>query len=281
MHLLLHLIKGLSYVPLSVLYALGSIIAPVLEHVVRYRVEVVNKNLERSFPNKSPEERKEIRSQYYRYLADMIVETIKLDSISKKKLLKHVTFLEPELLKELGERKKNVILLMGHSGNWEWAGAATQLNYDARLLPVYRRVKDKVFDDFFIRLRSRFGARPILDKDTMEELRSETELHSVALLADQTPSPKKAIWIEFLNQETPFYRGTEVMMQRMDHTIVFAHIRIQSRGQYRIHLEEYDRASTEVTVTEAFAAFLEKEIREQPYNWLWSHKRWKHKRSED
>ena len=280
MHLVVYLLKALSFLPLPVLYAVSNILAPLLEYVFRYRIVVVDENLRNAFPEKSPKDRSSIRHRYYSYLADLIVETLKLHSMSAESLKKRVRFAQPDLLAELGSAGNNVIIMMGHSGNWEWAGVTTELLYEARILPVYRKIKSEPFDRFYYQLRSRFGSKPVLDKEIMQMIGQQEERHIVAMLADQTPSPKKAIWLDFLHQDTPFFRGTEILAQRSNHAIVFAHVNRLSRGNYEIQLEQLSE-DNKGRVTIAFAEFLERQIHAQPYNWLWSHKRWKHKRKKD
>jgi len=281
MQVLVILLRSLSYIPLSVLYWVSRLLRLVLEEVIGYRKDTILQNLRRSFPERSDAEIEAIAHDYYTYLADMMVETLRLPSISKIKLRKRVTFDEPDLLKYLTAQGKNVILLMGHSGNWEWAGAATALNYDLTMLPVYRKVKDPSFDRYFRKVRSRFGSIPVLDKTAFQDIRKAPSPHAVALLADQTPSAKKGLWIEFLHQNTPFYRGTEVLTQRLSYEVLFAHVRIKGRGRYTIHLEHFTpEEDQEYDLTRNFVAFLEREIQAQPHNWLWSHKRWKHEMPE-
>lgn len=281
MQIVVFLLRIFSFLPLGVLYRISDVLAWALQHVFGYRKAVVHLNLRKSFPDKSSSERDRIAKAFYAYLADVMVETIKLHSISAEDLQRSVVFQQPDLLSQKASQGKNVILLMGHSGNWEWAGCATSLYYELSLLPVYRKVKQSDMDRYFFKLRSRFGSKPILDKEAFLAIKDQPTPHVVALLADHTPGAEKGLWIEFLSQQAPFYRGTEVLLKRLDYEVVFAHVRRVKRGNYEIHLEEFHPSHSENhEVTKAFVGFLEREIRAQPYNWLWSHKRWKHKMPE-
>lgn len=278
MSILLLLFWLLSKLPLSILYKLSDLIAFSLYRVVKYRRGIVDGNLRKSFPEKSDEEIKSITKQFYKGLSDQILETIKLQNISADEILYRCEFINPEVLGRFDQGNQNVIIMMGHSGNWEWCGAVTELKYDFKLLPVYRRVKNKVIDQYFYRLRSRFDSKPILDKIAFQAISGMQETHAVALLADQTPSARKGWWLEFLNQPTPFYRGAEVLAKRLDYRVVFAHIRHPKRGAYEIYLEDFQGdINARYELTKAFVKFLEKEIKRDPANWLWSHRRWKHK----
>ena len=133
-------------------------------------------------------------------------------------------------------------------------------------------------DRYYKTLRSRFGSKPIKDKDAFSEISQHQSHHAVAMLADQTPGSKKGWWIDFLHQPTPFFRGSEILAQRLGYEVVFAHIVKLKRGHYSIELRPYEGISNErFHLTKSFVEYLESEINKQPYNWLWSHKRWKHK----
>ncbi|MEQ9187608.1 MAG: lysophospholipid acyltransferase family protein, partial [Cryomorphaceae bacterium] len=265
MQIVVFLLRILSLLPLGVLYRISDVLAWSLQHVFGYRKGVVHLNLRKSFPDKTSSERSRITNEFYAYLADVMVETIKLQSISAEGLKKRVVFLQPELLSQKASQGKNVILLMGHSGNWEWAGCAASLYYDLNILPVYRKVKQVDMDRYFFRLRSRFGSMPILDKEAFLTIKDQPAPHAVALLADHTPGAEKGLWIEFLSQQAPFYRGTEVLLKRLDYEVVFAHVRRVKRGKYEIHLEEFHPSHAEShEVTKAFVAVLEREIHARP-----------------
>ncbi|NQV53913.1 MAG: lysophospholipid acyltransferase family protein [Flavobacteriales bacterium] len=275
------LLRIMSLLPLNILYLIADALAWALRDLFRYRKEIVELNLRRSFPEKSKEERRVIMREFYTYIADVMIETVKLHSISVEALRERVVFKEPHLLQRLADDGKNVILLMGHSGNWEWAGCATAIEFGVHILPVYRKVKNDPIDLHFKALRSRFGATPILDKEAFRLIKGHASPHAVALLADHTPGAGKGLWIEFLDQQAPFYRGTEVLLKRLDYEVLFAHVRITGRGRYEIHFEPYKATGTnDFEVTRAFVEFLEREIHAQPFNWLWSHKRWKHRKPE-
>ena len=172
--------------------------------------------------------------------------------------------------------------MMGHSGNWEWAGCATQVQFNFTVLPIYRKLKNKDMNQFFKLIRSRFGSLPIKDKDAFSEISKNKNHHAVAVLADQTPGSKKGWWINFLNQPTPFFRGSEILAQRLGYEVVFAHVVRLKRGYYSIELTPHNENINErFNLTKSFAHYLEREIHKQPENWLWSHKRWKHRAREN
>ena len=270
----------LSRLPLSVLYRISDLLSFILDKVFKYRKQVIQDNLKNSFPDLAENERNRLVQEFYRYLADIIVETIKFYRMTDYQIMDRMKFENPEVLKKHESKEKNVIIMMGHSGNWEWAGAATALNFDFLCMPVYRKLKDNSVDEYFKYMRSRQGAIPVLDKEISKIIPQQTKKLAVAMLADQTPGGRKGWWLTFLNQVTPFFRGTEILATRNPEiAVVFAHVKRKSRGRYSILLEDapMDWRKTPYALTIAFTKFLEKQIEKDRANWLWSHKRWKHK----
>jgi KDO2-lipid IV(A) lauroyltransferase len=112
-------------------------------------------------------------------------------------------------------------------------------------------------------------------------LEDRNKLTTTAFIADQTPSPEKAYWMEFLNQDTPVFTGTARLSRKLNFPIVYVSIKRLRRGFYRIDSElliENPKAYTEDEISEIHTRRLEKDIREMPEIWLWTHRRWKHKR---
>ncbi|GAB5540037.1 MAG: acetyltransferase [Salibacteraceae bacterium] len=256
----------------------------ILRDVIRYRSEIVEKNLRNSFPELSHKERVVIKREYYLHLSDIMLETVRLWAISKKELLKRVEFRNPEVLEAYESSDRNVIIMMGHSGNWEWAGAATAARFKFNMVPVYRKVKNPAINSYFLDLRSRFGSSPMVDKDCADKLPFCPTPSAVAMLADQSAGSRKGWWITFLNQKTPFFRGSEILSKRLSNfDVIFAHVHRAGRGRYSIELKpapENWRQEKHV-LTKSFAAFLEERIRQDKSNWLWSHNRWKHRFSSE
>jgi KDO2-lipid IV(A) lauroyltransferase len=117
-------------------------------------------------------------------------------------------------------------------------------------------------------------------KSGLQQLRDKRYI--MALAADQNPSVVEvADWHPFMNREAPFFRGPENLARRAKAVVFFAGIRKVRRGYYHMHLERvWDDASASAPgeITRAYVAFMEKTLHAQPENYLWSHRRWKHKR---
>jgi len=256
----------------------------ILYKVLGYRKQVVMTNLRNSFPEKSEMEILTIAKEYYKYLCDLFLETFKTLTIDKKTMLEHCYF-NPQakkLFDNLAAENKSIILVMGHLGNWEWAGNTVSLQLKQQLYVIYHPISNKYFDWLMYKMRTRFGTKLIVMKDTFREmLENRAELNATAFIADQTPAPESAFWTKFLNQDTPVFKGAELIARKINYPIVYASVKRVKRGHYELFAEvlcDEPKKTTEGEISEIHTRRLEKDIIAQPEVWLWSHRRWKHKK---
>lgn len=178
--------------------------------------------------------------------------------------------------------KKSIIIVMGHYGNWEWAGNAFSLQCPQQLYVIYHPLSNKYFNGLIYQLRTRFGTKLYAMNDTFKEMvKNRNEVNATAFIADQTPAPENAYWTSFLNQDTPVFWGTEKIARKMNFPVVYVSIKRHRRGRYEIFAEtlfEHPKDTVDGEISEAHTRRLEKDIRQQPEIWLWSHRRWKHVR---
>ncbi len=274
----------ISILPFRVIYAVSNGLYVLLYKVIGYRKEVVFNNLRKSFPEKTEDEIAKIAKAYYKYLCDLFLETFKTLTVDKETMLKHCYFSAParELFDKLAAENKSIILVMGHLGNWEWSGNTVSLQLKQQLYVIYHPISSKYFDWLMYKMRTRFGTKLIKMKDTFRAmLENKGELNATAFIADQTPAPESAYWTTFLNQDTPVFKGAELIARKINYPIVYATVKRVKRGYYEIFAEvicEEPKATKEGEISELHTRKLEKDIIAQPEVWLWSHRRWKHKR---
>lgn len=275
----------LSLLPFPVLYLFSDFVFFVLYRVIGYRKEVVHTNLRNSFPEKSDAEIHALGRAFFKHLCDMFVETFKTLTIRPDAMLRRC-WLTPEakaLFEKLYEEQKSVIFVMGHMGNWEWGGNSFSLVCRQQLYVIYHPLQNKYFDGLIYRMRTRFGTKLIPMKNTFKEMLGNRKnvISATAFIADQTPRPENAYWTTFLNQDTPVFKGTEVIAKKLNMPIVYVSITKPRRGHYQMHAEmllENPADTPDDYVSELHTRRLERDIIAQPEIWLWSHKRWKHKR---
>lgn len=275
----------LSVLPFPLLYGLSDVFFVVMFYGVGYRKALVLENLRNSFPEKNETELLIIRKKFYKHLCDLFLETFKTLTIGKSAMLKHCYFNTEAkaLFERLAADKKSVILVMGHQGNWEWAGNTFSAEINSQLYVIYHPLANKYLDGLMYKMRTRFKTRLIAMKDTFKEMASRrSEVNTTAFIADQTPSaPGNAYWTTFLNQDTPVFLGTERIARKLNYPVVYAFVRKVKRGHYEISAEllvENPATTRDGEITELHTRRLEQDINSQPETWLWSHRRWKHKR---
>ncbi len=281
-YLALPFLYGIAWLPLPLLYLLSDSVFVLLYHVVRYRRVVVGMNLRNSFPAKSPAELARIERDFYRFFCDLVLETLKTLTISSARVKEMVRTEGEEVLHKYAERKQSILLVMGHWGNWELGGARFSQIGLHQLFVIYHPLRNTHFDRLMYHMRTRLGNKLYaMEETTKGMIRDRHQLTATAFIADQTPPPERAFWTTFLHQDTPVFLGTEKIARKLGYPVVYVGIDRPQRGQYVMRFEDLvpdPRATAEGEVTLAHTRRLEQDISRRPHLWLWTHRRWKHKR---
>jgi KDO2-lipid IV(A) lauroyltransferase len=271
----------LSILPFGVLYGLSNFIAWLLGRIINYRQEVIDANLKRSFPKKSSAERRLIRKRFYRNFSDIIVESFKSLSVSKKTMRKRFVLRNPEVFQDLYDRNRGLIMVMGHHTNFEWTAMSIPLVVPQKCYAVYHPLKNARFNKLIVKIREQFGLKLFKMEDTYPFMLNNPDSRPLyVFMADQSPHRGKIKYrTSFLNQDTPVHLGVENLSKKCDLAVVFIDIHRVKRGYYEIeaHLL-FDKTDDlpKYLVTDTHVQALEKLIESDPANWLWSHKRWKY-----
>lgn len=281
-YLFLPFLYLVSKLPLPILYGFSNFLYLLIYKVLGYRKKVVLTNLQNAFPQKSAQEIQKISDQYYHYLCDLLVEVWKGATMSKEDFAKRCTVDSP-IVNAIHANEKSAIFIMGHYGNWEWAAPVCAVKTDYPLNIIYKPMSNPYFEKMFQKIRSKFGniVTP-MDQILRSMLKNKEVLTAYAFVSDQTPSPQKAHWMNFLNQDTAVFTGVEKIAQKLNLPVVYINIQRTKRGYYHIQPEvlfENPKETKDGEIMEAFMKRLEKDIEQNPQYWLWSHKRWKHKRN--
>lgn len=269
-----------SLLPFWIIYSLSNGIAWLLFKVFRYRKDVVLHNLQIAFPDKSQNERNKIAYKFYKNLTDTFLESIKLITISDENLNKRMLLDASECHKLFAEGK-NVQLHSGHQFNWEYGNLVFANNLMGPFLGVYMPIKNKVLNKIFYKIRSRYNTTLIpvpAFADAFKEL--SVHQYNLALVADQNPGkPIKGHWLNFFGRPTPFVAGPDKGARANGTAVVFVKFKkLAKRGFYKFEAEVITENASDMRegeLTMRFRDFLEQAIREQPDNYLWSHRRWR------
>lgn len=271
------------------LYVVADVHAFLLFHLVRYRRKVVHLNMRRAFPDKSKREIRCMEKRFYRNFCDSAFEMCKLLKMDVEDIQKRVKFTNPERIRALYEEGRSLFYALPHSGNWEWFGKLMHRLSEHKCVAVYKRIQNEYFEDFMYRMRTS-GKQ---EDDQMVEsgaafrtlLKRSDMRNAVLIVADQSPRGLATdYWTDFLNQDTCWFTGTEKMSRMLDYSVVFVAMRRVGRGYYEVTFEDICVDPGEVAengITERYVRCLERFIRANPDNWLWSHRRWKHTRKSE
>ncbi len=274
----------ISLLPFVLLYRIADAITFLLYRLLRYRVAVVRDNLLRCFPNKTASERLKIEKQFYRHLGDLFVETIKGLTISEKSMRKRMVNINQEIYDELNAKGISSIIVMSHTGNWEWICLMSQLSCKQQIQCIYKTLSNAGFDYLMFKIRSKFGASPVPMEQSLRVFSSNKDLVTCnAFIGDQNPSSgNSAAWVDFFGVETAFMWGTEKIAKKFNWPVYYLSSYKVKRGFYEARTVPLCLAPTEAEdgfITQQIAKHTQMEIEAQPFSWLWSHRRWKHKKS--
>lgn len=284
-----HIIKGwvnfLSVHPYWLLYLKSDIYYFLVYHIAHYRRKVVRKNLLNSFPEKGLKAVKTIERRFYHNLCDLFVEAPKMMCMGAGGYKKRINLTNLELVQRLYEKKKNVFYAIPHSGNWEWFGKMIPELTPHNGLGIYKKVKNDVFDRLMLYMRTKDCDLEMIESNSV--LRRLVQLrdkqNGVLMMSDQTSHGLESdYWTEFLHQDTCWFTGIERIAKKLDYAVVFVSMIRTGRGRYEVSFElvvDEPKAAADGEIMEKYVRCVERFIKSNPDNWLWSHRRWKHHRN--
>lgn len=277
---LVGMLKCIAALPLRGLYLVSDFLFFFVFYVVRYRRKVVRRNLREAFPEKSEKEIGKIEKEFFHYMCDVIVETVKLLHISDTELARRVELKEFDAVRESLEEGKNVVLLLGHYNNWEWVQEMSRaIDGPTFKASIYHPLKDKTWDGVYKEIRSRWGLHIIPQRQAVKTLLNRQHQPWICgFIADNRPDTIHPDSITpFLNHYTSFIYGPEVIGAKVGADFFFLKMERLKRGFYRLEFRKLSPMDDgrPFPYTRRFWSEFEKVIKEKPAYWLWSHKRWK------
>lgn len=274
----------ISILPFRLLYAFSDGVYFVVYRIVGYRKKTVRHNLAIALPHLSNEERLQIEKKFYSHLCDMFLEMIKTMTISQAEMDKRFVIANlPDYL-EMEKKGKNIALMCAHYATYEWVISMNKyITFEG--YAIYKRVANRHFDKLVRDIRSRFKAHLITTKETGETILHNLHEHKRCIYgfaSDQSPKAGKAHhWTKFMGIDTPVHTGAEMLAKKFDMNVIFLRVEKVKRGYYRAYIEELAENPKDFPnyeITDEFMKRVEKQIYAAPEYYLWTHKRWKHKR---
>lgn len=271
-----------SLLPFRLLYLLSDGLRYLFYYVVKYRYKVIKGNLELAFPSKSESEIQQLIWGAYGNLCDVLVEGVKGLSLSAEESVRRYRFLNPEVLNDIYDSGRSVFIVASHYGNWEWGPQAIGHQIKHHTLGITAPIKNLYVNNYIQNARVFEKVSTVVMKDTAKAFEDfKDQLTAYVFIMDQSPSnTKRAQWVDFLNQKTACLHGADQYARKTGYPVVFFDQRRVKRGFYEVTLQvltEHPDQCSEGEITKMYMHKLEEVILQKPEDWLWSHRRWKHK----
>jgi KDO2-lipid IV(A) lauroyltransferase len=282
--LLYPILWRISMLPFRILYIVSDGVYVLTYYIIGYRKKTVRENLALALPHLSEKERLVIEKKSFRHMCDVFLEMIKTLTISKSEMDKRYVFNNLEVYSDLEKKGKSIALLCAHYASYEWAVSMNhKITFEG--YAVYKKINNRYFDKLVRDIRSKFKATLITTKETIpvmgKNFRSK-KLGLYGLVSDQSPKLGSFFhWNKFMGIEVPIHTGGEMLAKKYDMNVIFLRTKKVKRGYYEATFEVLSDNTKEVPnyeITDQFLKLVEQQIYEQPEFYLWSHKRWKHRR---
>lgn len=251
-------------------------------YVFRYRRKVVRNNLRMAFPDADAQTLNRIEKEFYHHFIDLLRESLIMSFVTKRQMKRILRFNNIELSEQIARDRGNIMCVFGHQCNWDLIACVPLWTdiYDSSAL--YKALHNKFFDRIFCRIRCRFGLSLIEHREAARKLlmarRSSGKPHLFAFNTDQSPKiPEGNDWIRFFGIETPAIGGWATLALKTDMPVIYLHIHKDAPLRYSITIEEIKERDRQAMI-QKYYTLLEEDIRKQPGQYLWSHKRWKFRR---
>jgi KDO2-lipid IV(A) lauroyltransferase len=272
----------ITRLPISFLRLFSLLGFAFLYYIFKYRKKVVLQNLRNSFPEWDEKKVQHTAKKFYKNFCDNMIDSVGLTMVNEKHSLQRFKIKNPELFIDLYEKNKSIVCLMAHYGNWELSSTIPS-NIRHEVLAIYKPLTNKYFDGMIKSGRERFGVKGIPMNKILRYLieAEQKNIKTMTLfLADQRPHWSEVVyWTKFLNQEAPFYQGAEKISRKFNMAVVYMKVSYVKRNHYEaefILLEENAGDTKPHEIMNTYVKLLEKNIKESPEFWLWTHKRWKY-----
>ena len=278
----------LSLLPLRVHYMLSDLLYLIIYKLIHYRIGVVRKNIQESFPEKDEDELLAIERGFYHWFCDYLAESIKLLTMSRSQMRRRMVFKETEVVNEVVRSGQSCAVYLGHYCNWEWiTSLPLWVTPEAQCGQIYHVLENQEFDKLFLKLRQRWGAVCIPMAEPLRRMiqyRQANQPVVIGYIGDQVPFWNNIHhWCQFLNHDTPVLTGTERLARQTGHAAFYLDVRRLRRGYYEAEFKLITREPkqlAEFELTDIYFRMLEESIRRDPACYLWSHNRWKRTREE-
>ena len=243
------------------------------------RHSVVLDNLGLAFPEKSEDERHTLARAAWENIGRTAGELPHLPLLSAYGDAR-IVLIGAEHLQAIKASDRGAVFVSGHLANWEIMPLVICRHF-ADCLTVYRAPNNPYINKYLARLRHDYGMRHMAAKGlaTRALMRALAAGRSVALFNDQKFN--EGLAINFFGQAAMTAPGPAHLALKYAVPIVpvATHRTGPMRFTVRIHAPYLPSTTGDLqrdiqTCTAGISAFIERQIRSHPAQWLWQHRRW-------
>jgi KDO2-lipid IV(A) lauroyltransferase len=183
-----------------------------------------------------------------------------------------------EVVEAVRREGRPLVLFTGHCGNWELLGAAVNCRGVAMTV-VARSLDEPEQQERLAALRARFGTPTIErgeDGAVRQLLATLRRGGALGMLIDQDSGKMDGVWVPFFGRPafTPIGAAKIALKQRAAVVPVF--IERLETGHHRVRFQPaLDLPADPVEATALMTARIEEQIRRNPEQWVWMHRRWR------
>ncbi|WP_163407226.1 lysophospholipid acyltransferase family protein [Flavobacterium ajazii] len=274
----------ISILPFRIFYWFSDCVYFLVYYIIGYRKKVVRENLALALPHLNDAERKKIEKKFYQHMCDMFLEMIKTMSISSEEMEKRFHVTNVDLILDYAKKGKSVILVASHYASYEWLLTINpKIGFQG--IAVYKKLANPYFDKLVRKIRSKYNTELIPTKNAiplMAQNQREGKLSLYGLASDQSPKLDRIFHSnDFMGIEVPVHTGAEMLAKKYDLSVIMVKVKKVKRGYYEatfLSLADNPKDFEDFKITEMYIKEVEKQIYEAPEYYLWTHKRWKHRK---
>lgn len=223
----------------------------------------------------------------FRHLGMNLVEWLQMSRMNRCSVNGIVKATGVDRIDKALAKGKGVIILTSHLGNWEYLGAYLMLN-GYKGYTVARRIYYPPYNRLLVELRRSVGVNTLWRNGsvrTMVEVLRQNRL--LGIVPDQDTDKVEGIFIDFFGLPAYTPTGPVSLALATGASIVPCFIVREDKGHH-LYIEEpmdlivtQDKEETVRINTERWSAITEQYIRKYPEQWVWMHKRWKTRKTQN
>ena len=261
--------------------AIAHFLGDFVFYILKTRRRLVTDNLSLTFPGKNNSEIRAIARRVYRNQAENVIEVFRLPMIKTAKDAERLMDVDAFDIAYKGiDRKKGVVLVSAHFGNWELLGLCTGMMMGTMTI-VVKQLKNPKIDRLINAWRTMRGNTIVYKHKALREgLRTLRQGGILTLLGDQS-DPKGGFFTEFLGRRTSVFLGPAFLALKAGVPLYVGMCRRTGNGRYIVDSEKIDMTGLGTTradaeeLTRRYTKALERYIYLYPEEWFWLHDRWK------